>query len=73
MGMDVEQHIIALSRQKWHWMSRRQTDPLETLCHDKVLFVQMGATMTKDERSRSSEVDRSTTRTSTSKRHRSGS
>jgi hypothetical protein len=34
MGMDVEQDIIALSRQKWHWMSRRQTAPLQTLFHD---------------------------------------
>jgi len=31
MGMDVEQDIIALSRQKWHWMSRRQTDPFHPL------------------------------------------
>ena len=49
METNVEQEIATLSRQKWRWMSERQTEPLATLFHDKAVFVHMGATMTKDE------------------------
>ena len=49
METTVEQEIATLSRQKWRWMSERQTEPLATLFHDKAVFVHMGATMTKDE------------------------
>jgi Domain of unknown function (DUF4440) len=49
MGTNMEQDIITLSRQKWHWMSERQTEPLTTLFHEKAVFVHMGATMAKDE------------------------
>ena len=45
----LEQDIIALSRQKWQWMSRRQIEPLAALFHEDAVFVHMGATMTKDE------------------------
>ncbi|HEY5978292.1 MAG TPA: nuclear transport factor 2 family protein [Microlunatus sp.] len=41
--------IIAISRQKWRWMSQRQIEPLQDLFHDDAVFVHMGATMTKDE------------------------
>jgi hypothetical protein len=49
METHAEQDIIALSRQKWDWMSQRQTDPLDALFHEKSVFVHMGATMTKDQ------------------------
>jgi len=43
----VEQELINLSKQKWHWMSERKVDSLDALCHEKAVFVHMGATMTK--------------------------
>ena len=49
MSADLEADIIAVSRQKWQWMSRRQIEPLQILFHDAAVFVHMGATMTKDE------------------------
>jgi Domain of unknown function (DUF4440) len=49
METNAEQDIITLSRQKWDWMSQRQTEPLGTLFHESSVFVHMGATMTKDQ------------------------
>jgi hypothetical protein len=49
MEANTEQDIITLSRQKWDWMSQRQTEPLGTLFHERSVFVHMGATMTKDQ------------------------
>lgn len=49
MDANTEQEIIALSRQKWDWMSQRQTEPLAQLFHDEAVFVHMGATMTKEQ------------------------
>ena len=43
----VEQELINLSKQKWQWMSERKVDSLDTLFHQKAVFVHMGATMTK--------------------------
>jgi Domain of unknown function (DUF4440) len=43
----VEQELINLSKQKWHWMSERKVDSLDALFHEKAVFVHMGATMTK--------------------------
>ena len=45
----AEADIIAVSRQKWQWMSRRQIEPLQNLFHEAAVFVHMGATMTKDQ------------------------
>ncbi len=42
---DSEQEIIALSKQKWDWMSACETDKLEALFHEKAVFVHMGATI----------------------------
>lgn len=42
-----EQEIINLSKEKWQWMSERKVDSLDTLFHEKAVFVHMGATMTK--------------------------
>jgi hypothetical protein len=49
METNAEQDIVALSRQKWDWMSQRQTDRLDALFHEKSVFVHMGANMTKDQ------------------------
>lgn len=42
-----EQEILNLSKQKWQWMSERKVDSLDTLFHEKAVFVHMGATMSK--------------------------
>jgi hypothetical protein len=42
-----EQEVIHLSKEKWRWMSERNMDSLETLFHEKCVFVHMGATMSK--------------------------
>ena len=43
----VSQEIIALSKDKWRWMSERNVDALAALFHDDAVFVHMGATMSK--------------------------
>jgi hypothetical protein len=48
VSAELEADIIALSRQKWEWMSQRQIEPLQDLFHEAAVFVHMGATMTKD-------------------------
>lgn len=49
MEMNVEQELINLSKEKWHWMSERNVDALAALFHEQAVFVHMGATMSKDE------------------------
>jgi ketosteroid isomerase-like protein len=49
MSAEPETDIIALSRQKWQWMSQRQIEPLQNLFHEAAVFVHMGATMTKEQ------------------------
>ena len=49
MSAELEADIIAVSRQKWQWMSQRQIEPLQDLFHEAAVFVHMGATMTKDQ------------------------
>lgn len=44
-----EQELIALSKQKWDWMSACDVEKLDALVHDKAVFVHMGATMSKQE------------------------
>lgn len=43
----AEQELINLSKEKWRWMSERKVDSLDSLFHEKAVFVHMGATMTK--------------------------
>ena len=43
-----EQEVIKLSKEKWCWMSERKVDTLDTLFHDKAVFVHMGGNMTKE-------------------------
>ncbi|MBA4384976.1 MAG: DUF4440 domain-containing protein [Anaerolinea sp.] len=47
--VDSEQELIALSRQKWGWMSACDVDQLDALFHEKAVFVHMGATMSKEQ------------------------
>ncbi len=49
MNETIEQEIIALSREKWGWMSERKVDALNDLFHDEAVFVHMGATMSKEQ------------------------
>lgn len=45
----TDQEVIALSKDKWRWMSERQTESLAALFHDDAVFVHMGATMSKSQ------------------------
>ena len=45
----AEQHLLALSRDKWRWMRERQLDSLAALFDEKAVFVHMGATMSRDQ------------------------
>jgi hypothetical protein len=38
----AEKEIIDLSKQKWQWMSDKNTDALDKLFHEKAVFVHMG-------------------------------
>ena len=43
----AEQEVLALSKDKWAWMSERKVDALEGLFHEKAVFVHMGGTMSR--------------------------
>src|SRR5688572_16748852 len=43
----TEKEILALSKDKWGWMSDRKVDALEALFHEKAVFVHMGGTMSR--------------------------
>jgi hypothetical protein len=42
-----EQELLKLSKDKWQWMADKKVDALETLFHEKAVFVHMGGTMTR--------------------------
>ncbi len=44
---DTEKAILALSNDKWQWMSQRKVDALEALFHERAVFVHMGGTMSR--------------------------
>ncbi|OJZ06532.1 MAG: DUF4440 domain-containing protein [Sphingobacterium sp. 40-24] len=44
-----QQEIINLSKEKWQWMSDKKVDTLNTLFHEKAVFVHMGGSMTKEQ------------------------
>jgi 4-carboxymuconolactone decarboxylase len=48
-NVNLEQEVINLSKEKWHWMSERKVDSLDALFHEKAVFVHMGGTMSKEE------------------------
>ncbi|MCU0489158.1 MAG: nuclear transport factor 2 family protein [Anaerolineales bacterium] len=43
-----EQEVIALSKEKWDWMSERKVAALEALFHEKSVFVHMGGSWGKE-------------------------
>ena len=45
---NLEQEVINLSKEKWHWMSERKVDSLDALFHEKAMFVHMGGNITKE-------------------------
>ena len=44
---DTDKALLALSKDKWQWMSERKVDALEGLFHEKAIFVHMGGTMSR--------------------------
>ena len=44
-----EQEVINLSKEKWRWMSERNVDTLDTLFHEKSVFVHMGGSWGKEQ------------------------
>jgi hypothetical protein len=38
-NVNLEQEVINLSKEKWHWMSERKVDSLDALFHEKAVFV----------------------------------
>ncbi len=47
-NINLEQEVIALSKEKWRWMSECDMDALDTLFHEKSVFVHMGGTWGKE-------------------------
>ncbi|MBK7105459.1 MAG: nuclear transport factor 2 family protein [Ignavibacteriae bacterium] len=43
-----EEEIINLSKAKWQWMSDKNVDKLDSLFHEKSMFVHMGGTWGKE-------------------------
>ena len=48
-NVNLEQEVIALSTEKWQWMSERKVDSLDALFHEKAVFVHMGGTMSREQ------------------------
>jgi len=46
-NLNLEQKVINLSKEKWRWMSERNVDTLESLFHEKAVFVHMGGSWGK--------------------------
>jgi Domain of unknown function (DUF4440) len=47
-NVNLEQEIINLSKEKWRWMSECDIDALDTLFHEKSVFVHMGGSWGKE-------------------------
>jgi len=45
---NLEQEVIDLSKEKWRWMSERDAEALESLFHEKSVFVHMGGSWGKE-------------------------
>ena len=45
---DLEKEVINLSKEKGRWMSERNVEALETLFHEKSVFVHMGGAWGKE-------------------------
>lgn len=46
--VNLEQEVIDLSKEKWHWMSERNVKTLDALFHEKSVFVHMGGSWGKE-------------------------
>ena len=44
-----EQKVTELSKEKWQWMSERDVEALDTLFHEKAVFVHMGGAWGKEQ------------------------
>ena len=47
-NVNLEQEIINLSKEKWRWMLECDIDALDTLFHEKSVFVHMGGSWGKE-------------------------
>jgi len=47
-NINQEQEVIDLSKEKWRWMSERDVNTLDTLFHEKSVFVHMGGSWEKN-------------------------
>lgn len=45
----TEQEIIDLSKEKWQWMADKNVDKLDSLFHEKAVFVHMGGSWGKEQ------------------------
>jgi hypothetical protein len=48
-NVNLEQEVINLSKEKWRWMSERNVETLDTLFHEKAVFVHMGGAWGKEQ------------------------
>jgi 4-carboxymuconolactone decarboxylase len=48
-AIDEKQEIINLSKEKWQWMADKNTDKLDSLFHEKAVFVHMGGSWGKEQ------------------------
>jgi hypothetical protein len=48
-NVNLEQEVIALSKEKWCWMSERDVETLDALFHEKSVFVHMGGSWGKEQ------------------------
>jgi hypothetical protein len=48
-NVNMEQEVIDLSKEKWRWMSERKVDSLDSLFHEKSVFVHMGGSWGKEQ------------------------
>jgi hypothetical protein len=44
----ADQELIKLSKDKWQWMADKNTAPLDTLFHEKSMFIHMGGSWGKE-------------------------
>ena len=47
-NVNLEQEVINLSKEKWCWMSECEIDALDTIFHEKSVFVHMGGSWGKE-------------------------
>ena len=45
---NLQQEVIALSKEKWDWMAERNIEALDALFHEKSVFVHMGGAWGKE-------------------------